>query len=49
MKMYILKELVSGVTTRYCPTECTDRIAMIRAAHLLNKSSPKERWTVCAV
>lgn len=45
MKMYILKELVSGVTTK----ECTDRIAMIRAAHLLNKSNKKERWTVCAV
>lgn len=45
MKMYILKELVSGVTTK----ECRDRIAMIRAAHLLNRLSPKERWTVCAV
>jgi hypothetical protein len=45
MKMYVLKELVSGFTTK----ECRDRIAMIHAAHLLNKSSTKERWTVCAV
>lgn len=45
MKMYVLKELVSGVTT----TECRDRLATIRAAHLLNKSNPKERWTVCVV
>lgn len=45
MKMYVLKELVSGYTTK----ECRDRLAMVYAAHLLNKSSTKERWTVCAV
>lgn len=44
-QMYVLKELVSGVTTK----ECRDRLAMERAAHLLNQSSAKERWTVCAV
>ena len=43
-QMYILKELVSGVTTK----ECRDRLAMVHAAHLLNQSSTKERWTVCA-
>jgi len=45
MKMYVLKELVSGFTTK----KCSDRNTMIHAAHLLNKSNPKERWTICAV
>ena len=44
-KTYHLKELVSGFTT----IGCTDRLRMLRVAHLLNKSSTKERWTVCAV
>lgn len=46
MKMYVLKELVSGFTAKKW---CSDRITMIHAAHLLNKSNPKERWTICAV
>lgn len=45
MKMYVLKELVSGFTTK----ECSDRDTMVNVAHLLNKSDPKERWTICAV
>ena len=44
-KMYHLKELVSGFTT----IGCTDRLGMLRVAHILNKSNSKERWTVCAV
>ncbi len=45
MKMYVLKELVSGFVTK----ECSDRLTMVRVAHLLNQSRAKERWTVCAV
>lgn len=43
--IYALKELVSGVTAMVS----TDRMVMVNAAHLLNKSNPKERWAVCAV